>query len=110
TASSVSIDGPRVSIVIVPERGAFHRSHSEWPPPLPAWFGSPGSLLAPVLFVSKPPLAVRSGIESANASFSGTPGVVAGTVQVIVAGVGSVRPATSTARTRNVCDPAGRLS
>src|SRR4051812_11143200 len=88
TASRVSIEGPRVSIVTGPARGACQRSHSECPPALPAWFGSPASLLAPVLSMSKLPLDPRSAIALANPSFSGTPGVGAGTVQVIDAGEG----------------------
>src|SRR5438034_4352520 len=109
-ASGVWIDGPRVSIVTLPARGACKRNQREWPPALPAWFGSPGSLLAPVLYVSKLPLDVRRATASANTSLSGTPGVDAGTVQVVDAGDGSVRPAASSARTRKVCEPVSRPS
>jgi hypothetical protein len=106
----VSISDPWVSIVIVPARGAVQRSQSEWPPALPAWLGSASSFVAPTVFMSKLLLPTRSGIASANASFSGTPGVTAGTAHVALAGDGSIRPAASSARTRNVCEPAPRSS
>src|SRR5262245_8972217 len=40
---------PIVSMVVEPMAGAVQTHQTEWPPVLPAWFGSPASLLASIL-------------------------------------------------------------
>ena len=48
-ASTVSKPDPVVSMVAWPVTGAVQRYQTEAPPELPAWLGSPASLVAPTL-------------------------------------------------------------
>src|SRR5881628_1928210 len=47
TPSNVSKLLPLVVMVVLPEAGAVQDHQTDLPPPLPAWLGSPVSLLAP---------------------------------------------------------------
>jgi hypothetical protein len=99
----VSKADPRVSIVIVPACGARQENQTERPPALPAWFGSPASFVAPLVGIPSSWLSVRKARGEEKASLRGVVGT--GTVQTTAAGLGSRRPAASSARTAKVCSP-----
>jgi hypothetical protein len=60
---------PHVSTVTSPLKGAVHTHHTEAPPALSPWFGSPGSLLAPALLPDTVPLAPEMLMALAQLSF-----------------------------------------
>src|SRR5688500_8869508 len=72
-ASSVSKPLPAVSIVTVAVFGAVHANQIDLPPALPAWFGSPASLVAPIVVADVVPLPPAIVLAAASASFA-TPG------------------------------------
>ena len=61
-----------------PAAGAVQRHHTDLPPGCPAWFGSPGSLLAPTLVPTVFPEENPRAAALMNLSLSGT-----GTLTVI---------------------------
>ena len=68
-----------MSIVAVPLAGAVHANQTEAPPALPAWFGSPGSFVAPTFEPVAEPLEPEIDCAFANMSFAGPlPGSSAG--------------------------------
>ena len=60
---------PAVLNVVGPPAGAVHENQIEWPPALPAWVGSPASLVAVVFVPLQHPVAPYSGCGEAKASF-----------------------------------------
>ena len=51
------------------DAGAVHAYQTEWPPALPAWFGSPGSFVAPTFEPLTTPFVSFSTVAFANMSF-----------------------------------------
>ena len=51
------------------DAGAVHEYQTEWPPALPAWFGSPGSFVAPTVVPLMLPFASSITVAFANMSF-----------------------------------------
>src|SRR3954468_7786823 len=71
TPSRVSKEEPTVSTVTVPLEGAVQVNQTDAPPALPAWSGSPASLVAPALEPDALPEAPLSAWPEAKASFAG---------------------------------------
>src|SRR5436305_1538942 len=71
TARTVSISLPQVSKVNCAVAGAVHANQMDAPPGCPAWFGSPGSLVAPTFELTTLPENPETGLASAKASGSG---------------------------------------
>src|SRR2546423_3213546 len=71
TPSRVSKLDPTVSIVVVPLAGAVQRYQIECPPALPAWLGSPASLVAPTLVPARLPLEPLTTCAAAKLSLAG---------------------------------------
>jgi hypothetical protein len=92
TASRVSKPEPAVSIDTGAALVAVQRYQTEAPPELPAWFGSPGSLVAPTLDPPAVPEAPASACALAKSSFAGAPAAFACTVAA------QARTTASTAR------------
>src|SRR5689334_10705088 len=57
----------------MPVASAVHAYHTEAPPGLPAWSGSPGSFVAPMLFTSSEPLLPKSPLRLRKKSSAGGP-------------------------------------
>src|SRR5919201_6188955 len=106
TARTVSKLLPRVSKVAGPAEGAVHENQTDAAARRPACAGSFASAVADAVDCVSEPLAPLRGRAVAKRSFGGAPAGC--TVHVRVAGVGSVFPPASVARTLNVCVPAAR--
>ena len=65
-----------MSIVTLPLAAGVHDHQTDRPPALPAWVGSPLSLVAPTLLPVRVPVAPLSTCAFAKASLAGAPEVV----------------------------------
>ncbi len=77
---------PAVVICTVPDADGVHCHHTDLPPVLPAWLGSPLSLVAPTLLPVTVAPAAATVIRLAELSFAGPTG--SSSVMVTVALLG----------------------
>jgi hypothetical protein len=81
---------PRVSMVTEPAEGAVQRYQIDAPPALPAWLGSPDSLVAPAFEPVAVPLAPETTCALAKLSFAGAAVLFASTADAQARAIASV--------------------